>query len=174
MKAMEKGRHPDLPLKARLRMQIGELIHREVEEAFKDEYRAEVVAKIQVLDFFIVCRTDLLGKDDLIEIKTWDRKDKPLPDKPEIDHLYQVNTYCYAFRRKVGRIWYINYNTCEDVWFEHRANPKMYRDVIAYTTLLDWFITNRQEPSHKEGCRCRKKETDNNLKKERGEEDENN
>jgi hypothetical protein len=156
IRAMEEGRHPDLPLKARLRMQIGELIHREIERLIGDDFQKEVVAKIPILDFHIVCRADLLGKDVVIDIKTWDRKDQPLPKKPEVGHLYQVNTYCYAFQRKVAKLWYINYNTGEDVWFEHHADPKMYRDVIAYTTLLDWFITHNQEPPHKPDCRCHK------------------
>jgi hypothetical protein len=156
MRAIEEGRHPDLPLKARLRMQLGEIIHKEIEEFLKNKYQIEVVQKIPVLDFVIVCRADLLGKNDIIDIKTWDRKDQPLPQKPEIDHLYQVNTYCYAFQRRVAKIWYINYNTGEDIWFEHKADPKMYRDVIAYTTLLDWFVTHNQEPPHKPNCRCRK------------------
>lgn len=154
-RAIEEGRHPDLPIQARLRMEMGEIIHREIQRTFQGIYQPEVVAKIPVLDFVIVCRADLLGEDEIIDIKTWDRKDQPLPDKPELSHLYQLNTYCFAFKRKKARLWYINYNRCEDKWFDWQADPKMYRDVIAYATLLDYFVSNNIEPPHKDGCRCK-------------------
>lgn len=161
--AMQRGRHPDIPPATRLRMHIGEIIHSEIQKFLKEEYQVEVVSNIPVLDFNIVCRADLLGKDEIIEIKTWNRKKDKLPQKPEISHLYQVNTYCFAFKKKHARLWYINYDTGTDVWFEHQADPKMYRDVIAYTTLLDYFISFDIEPPHKENCRCKIKKKEGGV-----------
>lgn len=163
-RAMTEGRYPDIPLQAKLRMQVGELIHREIERLFDGNYQKEVVVKIPILDYFIICRADLIGPDEVVDIKTWVR-DKELPAKAELSHLYQVNTYCYAFRKTKARLWYINFMTGNDAFFEHHYSQKMWLDVVAYTSRLRWFLQRDEEPPHNEGCRC-KSERSNNAKPE--------
>lgn len=159
-RAMTEGRHPDIPLQAKLRMQVGELIHREIERLFDGSYQKEVVVKIPVLDYFIICKADLVGPDEVVDIKTWVR-DKELPSKAELTHLYQLNTYLWAFKKPKGRLWYLNFMTGTDVFFPHSYSAKMFLDVVAYTSRLRWFLQRDEEPPHNEGCRCKSERSGN-------------
>lgn len=155
-RAIAEGRHPDLPLRARLLMEMGELVHTAIESLFDGEYQAEQIAILPILDFKIVCRADLVGKDEVIDIKTKWGQGK-LPQKPEKDHLYQLNLYLYAFRKTKGRLWYISPVDGDDIFFEVKYDPQMTRDVFAYTAQLHFCLRNDIEPPHKPDCRCRDK-----------------
>lgn len=151
-RAITEGKYPDLPLAQRLRMQIGEIIHREIQRVFK-EYQSEVIMKIPILDFNIVCRADLINEKEVIDIKTYTRDDI-LPKNPEPKHINQVNTYMHAFHLTHARIWYINYEEFYDKFFEVRYDPKRFRDTVAYTSLLHHYLVLDKEPEHTPKCRC--------------------
>ncbi len=152
-KAMVQGRHPDIPLRAKLLMQLGEMMHREIQRIVGKDYQPEQIIILPVLDFQIVCRADLVGPKEVIDIKTRWTTDG-LPSKPEKDHLYQLNLYLYAFKKMQGRLWYINPVLGEDTFYVHLYDPKMTRDVIAYASQLHFCLANDIEPPHKEQCRC--------------------
>lgn len=151
--ALEKSKEGWLTDETRLRMRVGKLIHMDIQRFYS---QTECVGSLQIMDFKIVGRVDILEEKHIIELKTYDRKDKELPNKPEFDHICQVNLYMEMFKRNRANLVYINHWLCKEKVFEIYKDSRLVQEIIAYTAILHQYLKLGIEPPHNDKCRCRK------------------
>ena len=113
------------------RMFLGKVVHRGIQEWFKEKYNAKIEAEGDkaILDVIITGHADVLTDDFVVEVKY--ARDV-YQNQPYDHHISQVKTYMWLFERELGWLLYITPERM--VEFQLRGAPKDDEIMMLYDT----------------------------------------